>query len=437
MFDNGRLRAKLFGGQGVSCRENNYYSSDFSDNKKIICRYGRAFVIRRRLYIFAIAFLLLLICFAGRERITVGAETGEEETSLNVGELIDNLDLSGLDEYLDKMSNESSSIVGLGVGAYIKALASGEKDFSVNDIINVFLSSLSTSGSIIPMISSLLAICIIWSLVSGVEFKNNSISAKKAVNLACLSIMSVIVLYWIYSSIAVAGKYLDDLKELCDAAFPVFFTLLASSGANGSASALSPVAAIISVTLFGLIKTIVFPIAIAMLALSVTGSISDDIPLNSLHDFLQSIATWLMKTGFYVFSAFMGAQGIFSGIKDGVSLRMGKFALSKYVPLIGGYLSDGFNYVIAGSIIIKNAAGITVLVLIFIRFIPVLISLIMLSLSLKLVASVAEPLNVSSAVRMLKKAESGISVVRAAVTGTTFLTIIFVGAVMLCGSSVI
>lgn len=377
------------------------------------------------------------MCFSVQGRITVLAENEEEDNSLNVGELIDNLDLSGLDEYLDKMSEQCSSIIGDSAGAYIKALASGEKDFSVNDVINVFLSSLSASGNIIPMISSLLAICIIWSLVSGVEFKNNSISAKKAVNLACLSIMSVIVLYWIYASISVAGKYLDDLNELCDAAFPVFFTLLASSGASGSASALSPVAAIISVTLFGLIKTIVFPIAIAMLALSVTGSISDDMPLNSLHDFLQSVATWIMKTGFYVFSAFMGAQGIFSGIKDGISLRMGKFALSKYVPLIGGYLSDGFNYVIAGSVIIKNAAGLTVLVLVFMRFIPVLISLIMLSLSLKLVAAVAEPLKVSCAVRMLKKTEAGISLVRAAVTGTTFLTIIFVGAVMLCGSSVI
>ena len=107
------------------------------------------------------------------------------------------------------------------------------------------------------------------------------------------------------------------------------------------------------------------------------------------------------------------------------------------IATIGGYLSDGFNYVIAGSVIIKNAAGLTVLVLIFMRFIPVLISLIMLSLSLKLVAAVAEPLKVSCAVRMLKKTEAGISLVRAAVTGTTFLTIIFVGAVMLCGSSVI
>lgn len=369
--------------------------------------------------------------------VVVSAENENEESEINIGELIDNLDLSGLDAYLSEMSDEYSSVIGESAGEYIKSLASGENNFSVNDIIGIFVSSFKTDGNIIPMVSSLVAICIIWSLIGGVEFKNNSISAKKAVNLGCLSIMSVIVLYWIYASVSIAGKYLDDLKELCDAAFPVFFTLLASSGASGSASALSPVAAIISATLFTLIKTIVFPIAIAMLALSVVGSISDDMPLNSLHDFLQSTVTWIMKTGFYVFSAFMGAQGIFSGIKDGVSLRMGKFALSKYVPIIGGYLSDGFNYVIAGSAIIKNAAGLTVLILIFMRFIPVIISLIALSLSLKAVSAVAEPLKVSCAVRVLKKTEAGISVVRAAVTGATFLTLIFIGAVMICGSAVI
>lgn len=112
--------------------------------------------------------------------VIVSAENENEESEINIGELIDNLDLSGLDAYLSEMSDEYSSVIGESAGEYIKSLAAGEKNFSVNDVISIFVSSFKTDGNIIPMVSSLVAICIIWSLIGGVEFKNNSISAKKS-----------------------------------------------------------------------------------------------------------------------------------------------------------------------------------------------------------------------------------------------------------------
>ena len=128
---------------------------------------------------------------------------------------------------------------------------------------------------------------------------------------------------------------------------------------------------------------------------------------------------------------------MFTGINDSVSLRLGKFALSKYVPIIGGYLSDGFNYVLAGSVVIKNALGITCVIMIFIRALPVFVSLVMASLTLKMTAAVAEPLGISAAANALSKAESSIKIVRAAVIGCAFLLIIFIAAVMMCGNTVL
>lgn len=385
----------------------------------------------------AIVLSALQPIFSNANFVSAQQEDEKNESSLNIAGLVDNLDLSALDKYLEQMEESGGISVGSSAKEYIQALISGDKSFSTDDLLNVLMSALSASSSAFAIISTLVAMCIIWSLATGIEWKNNSNSAKNAVNLACVSTMSVIVFYWIYRMVSSASSYFDDMKNLCDAVFPVFFTLLSASGASGSASALSPVAAMVSVTLFTVIKSVVFPIALAVLCLSMAGSLTEKLPLNALIDFLSETCSRIMKTGFYVFAAFTATQSIYIGIKDRVSLRMGKFALSKYVPIIGGYLSDGFNYVIAGSVLIKNAAGLMTLAIIFMRFIPVLVSLIIASLSLKLVCAIAEPLNVSGAKSLLCKAEKCLSLVRAAITGATFLLIIFVGATMACGSAVL
>ena len=368
--------------------------------------------------IIIILILSALVFSSGRLVANAG---NEREDGMNIEELIDNLDLSQLDAYFDSLSDKYGDIIGVSAGEYIKDIISGERKFDLNVVIQIIFSSVGQAKNMIGIISLLVAMCIVWSLTSGIEFKN----------------MSVIILYWIYTLIGDAAAYFDDIQNLCNAIFPVFVTLLSVSGANASASALSPAAAVFSAALIGIVKNIVIPIAIAVLVLSVAGNLSDDIPLDGLRTLLENVSGWIMRTGFFVFAAFLGTQGIFTGISDNISMRLGKFALSKYVPIIGGYLSVGFNYVVAGSIVIKNALGVTAVVLVFLRALPIFITLVMASLSLNLVAAIAEPLGIKSASKILFKIDGCIKTLRAAVIGCAFLLIIFIGAVMMCGNTVL
>ena len=89
------------------------------------------------------------------------------------------------------------------------------------------------------------------------------------------------------------------------------------------------------------------------------------------------------------------------------------------------------------SIVIKNALGLTAVVLVFLRALPIFITLVMASLSLNLVAAIAEPLGIKSASKILFKIDGCIKTLRAAVIGCAFLLIIFIGAVMMCGNAVL
>ena len=156
--------------------------------------------------IIIILILSALVFSSGRLVANAG---NEQEDGMNIEELIDNLDLSQLDAYFDSLSDKYGDIIGVSAGEYIKDIISGERKFDLNVVIQIIFSSVGQAKNMIGIISLLVAMCIVWSLTSGIEFKNVSNSAKKAVNIACLSIMSVIILYWIYTLIGDAAAYFE------------------------------------------------------------------------------------------------------------------------------------------------------------------------------------------------------------------------------------
>ena len=62
------------------------------------------------------------------------------------------------------------------------------------------------------------------------------------------------------------------------------------------------------------------------------------------------------------------------------------------MPIVGGFLSGGFDLVIAGSVLIKNALGSCSLLLLVSAIIVPFIQLLAFSLFLKLTAAVTEPI---------------------------------------------
>ena len=94
-----------------------------------------------------------------------------------------------------------------------------------------------------------------------------------------------------------------------------------------------------------------------------------------------------------MFVGFITLEGITGATFDTVTVKSTKFALSSYVPILGGYLSDGFDLVMASCVLIKNAVGLTAIILLFfIAIVPVL-KILVLSLSLRLASAIIEPIS--------------------------------------------
>jgi stage III sporulation protein AE len=137
----------------------------------------------------------------------------------------------------------------------------------------------------------------------------------------------------------------------------------------------------------------VLPLIALTCIFNVVSHFSPSIKLTKFSDFFTGIIKWILGLTILVFGFFVSIQGITSAHFDGISIRAAKFAISNSIPIVGGFLKDGFDLVVAGSVLIKNTIGVSVLLLLFLMIIKPLLSLGVFSILLKFTAAIIEPIS--------------------------------------------
>lgn len=140
-----------------------------------------------------------------------------------------------------------------------------------------------------------------------------------------------------------------------------------------------------------IISTVVLPVAVMLVVICMVGNMSEEIKLNNFAALFKSINKWVLGISLTAFTVFLTVQGVTSATYDGLSFKAAKYAISNSVPIIGGFLSGGFDLMIAGSVLIKNALGSCSLLLLVSAILVPFVQLVVFSLFLKLTAAVTEP----------------------------------------------
>ena len=130
-----------------------------------------------------------------------------------------------------------------------------------------------------------------------------------------------------------------------------------------------------------------------MLALSVVSNICKSVKLNGLIQFSSSTLKWLIGLIATIFSLFLTVRGLNANIHDGISMRALKYTVNSSVPVVGGILRDGLDLILASGILVKNALGGLAIIIIFGTVLAPILEIVCISLCLKLLNAVLEPLN--------------------------------------------
>lgn len=313
-----------------------------------------------------------------------------DQLSDNIDEQMGKINLEELEKFFD----ENVKLEGGGVVDFISNLLDGKFDNNAQNAFG-YLGSIFFNGvkQSLPSLISIVIIAVLCGILQGL--KSNALSQNINDLISFIGLLAIILL--IFSQIVPmwnnAKIIIENIAKLITIMSPIITTLMVAGGANVSASIYSPTVATLSNVISNVMLGVLLPLVGVMFVFSIISNFSNSVKLTKFVDFAQSTIKWILGIIATIFTVFLSIQGIASATYDGVSIKAAKYAISNSIPLVGGFLRDGFDLVIAGSVLIKNSVGIVCLFGFFIMIISPVIKMSVFSLMLKACSAIIEPIS--------------------------------------------
>lgn len=351
---------------------------------------------RKLIIILVLLFLFLTLPFYFNT-IYANAITGNEgeiESNLNetLLEQLNHFDFSGLDNLLEDLKL-TGSLDFVSFKDKVVEIINGEFKEGYTSVFEAIVGLLLQNiVSFVPLFALIISIGLLSSFVSNLTPNTKNKTITDIVHFVCYSLIIIVVFSQIVSLTKLTGNTLNSLKTQIDLIFPILLTIMTSLGSVAAVSVYQPAVAIFSGTIVQLFSNIIMPLFIFTLVFNVVGNLSTSLKLKKFHEFFNSSFKWLIGTTFTIFTAFLSIQGITASSYDTVSIKTAKFAMRSYIPILGGYLSDGFNVIMASGVLIKNAVGLVGLVIMFFTILTPIVQIVILKLGFNLTAAILEPI---------------------------------------------
>ena len=383
--------------------------------------------------------ILILLCLIVFVSITprfsyceTNSEHVYEELNKDINEQLNSFDFSGLDKELNKQNGYKS----LPFIERVKKIINGEINLDYNSFISYILNLLFDEIlSIVPLICLIISVGIICSLVGQIGGAGSKNSVSTVVYFVCFSVIVVLVFKSSLGLITTTKQTLSSISNQIQLIFPILLTLITTLGGSVTAGIYQPAMSVLSTVISELFLSILMPIFILSFVFNVMGNISPSIRLEKFSKFFSSLFKWLIGIVFTLFVSFITIQGITAITTDSVSIKTAKFALKSYIPILGGYLSDGVSLILASTVLVKNGVGVTGLIMLFSTILSPVFKILIFMLGLKLVAAILEPLTEKRISDFVYGVSKSLSMLIACVLGMGFMYLISVGLVM-CSANI-
>ena len=335
---------------------------------------------RISLILFSLLFLLSFFYI-----VSTPMKVSADELSDAIEDQVEKINLDELENFFDNLEDKPENADFIG---YVYGMLKGEYNLDYNSLINyamnVFFSKV---YSVLPVFINVIAIAVLCGII------NNSKGAflNDVIFLVCFSSIILLLSGQIYPLFKNVKNTIENISNLAQIMSPIIFTLMIGSGGNVSAAIYKPAVTFLTGAIIYTITYVIIPLIGIMAVFSAISNFSSSLKLKKFSDFACSVIKWIMGLIITIFGIFITVQGISGSTFDGISFKAAKYAISNSIPLVGGLLKDGFDLVIAGSVLIKNAVGVSVIIILFYVILSPVLYMAAFSLLLKLTAAVTEP----------------------------------------------
>ena len=350
----------------------------------------------------------------------------------NISDILKDIDFTLIEERIAEFDNNQVKMFSLSnIKDKVQAIINGEQAVNYSTMLEVIIDVLmQVIVQYVPMFALIIGIGIIASLLGQIKSKFNEKSTSDIVHFVCFCLIVVVMATSVKRLVTSTTSTIGGMERTINAMFPIILTLMTSLGEVSSVGVFQPILAIMSTIISTIIFKVIVPIFIFSFVLNVIGHLSNNIKLDKFNSFLNSTFKWIIGITFTIFFAVISIQGITAGSFDSVSLRTAKFTVSSYVPIMGGYLSQGMDLIMASGVLIKNSIGLVGILIIISSILSPILEIAIFSLMLKAVSAILQPLNSNRITNFLHNSSKSITMLSTCIIVVSFMYFLCIGMCM-------
>lgn len=336
----------------------------------------------------AVAILLIAMCGG-----TAFADDNAQELNQTITSILDGLDLSELDSYLQSFGDGFIFSLGDSAREIIEYLINGNLGVNYSGYLGEIFSLLFDNVlSLLPGFAQIIALGVLCAIIKSGEGSIMSRSTSRGVCITCYSLIIAISAAMLAGIVSAAMDSINTIKAQVEIVTPILVTLTVLSGGGNSAAIYSPSALFISGGAVQIVTGVIFPATIAVIVINFISKLSTDISFSGAAKLIKNILKWIIGITLAVFSLFITVQSTAASLFDGIFFKATKYLVGNSVPVVGNFLSAGVDMVVAAGSLIRSSVGIVGIVLLIIEVGPPIVMLIAFSIMLKTVAAIMQPI---------------------------------------------
>lgn len=283
--------------------------------------------------------------------------------------------------------------------------------------------------SFLSLVSLIIPI-MLYGVLTALSLDNSGEGVMNVARISCYVIISTTVISVFTGITKLAYETILNIDVITKCMIPVLYTLMLTTGKVTSAVTMHPTVIFISQIMLVIINKYLLPLIMLSFSLAVTDNITGRSGLKNFSELINKFVRWTLVFILSIFTAILSAQNILGYSFDKVALKGTKFAVTNFIPIVGGALAEGVETIGASLILIKNATGIAGIVAVLVAVLVPIIKIYSVSIMFHILSAVSQPVCGEKLSMVLKSTGTVTGTVGVLVICMSFVFIIFTAMII-------
>lgn len=258
-----------------------------------------------------------------------------------------------------------------------------------------------------------MAVILICALVNGMKLTLAENGLGQAAGLAGTLCAAAVVVKPITECVQYAGRIVQAAADFQLACVPVLAGILLAGGEPAKALSYETLTALAGNAVSLIAAHFLAPLISCYLALSIVSAVCPAIHMNGLCELFSRVVKWVLGLCMTIFSGILTIHSLVAASTDTAASRAVKFAVSSFVPVVGGALGDALRTVSGCVGVLKSGVTAFLLLAEAVLFLPALLQCVCWQLVLTACGAAGEALGQKELASMLSAAGKAVGLLLA------------------------